>query len=141
MLSSCKITVDFAAIFLIGVLVGGLIVWDLTDTKLSDFMKKTNNPDSMAARINQKYIKDYQLSADEQSRIEPLTKEMAQHLYQIRRQFGMDIINTLDDYHKKIGEQMTPAQREAYDKANAERKKRMSNMLLLDQSPSDQRQK
>ncbi len=141
MLLSRKITAAFAAIFIIGVLVGMLIAWDLADTKLSDFMKKTGDPTSMVARIDQKYSKDYQLTPDEQSRIHPLTKEMAQHLYQVRQQFGMDILATLDDYHQKIGEQMTPAQREAYDKANADRKKRMSAMLLLDQNPSDQGQK
>jgi hypothetical protein len=131
MFLSRKIALAFLAIFFVGVLVGGLIVWDVTDTKLSMFMKKTNDPDSMAHRITEKDARDYQLTADEQARIEPLTKDMAQHLYRIRSQFAIDIISSLDEYHRKVAEQMTPSQRAAYEKANAERKIRMSSMLLL----------
>ena len=140
-LPSRKIAAAFAAIFLMGALAGGLVTWDLTDTKLSGFMKKTTDPDSMAARIDQKYVKDYQLTPDQQSRIEPLTKDMTQHLYRIRSQFAVDIISTLDDYHGKVAELMTPTQREAYEKANAERKQRMSSMLLLNQSSPTPSQK
>ena len=141
MLPSRKITAAFAAIFFIGALVGAMITWDLTVSKLPGFLKRTGDPASMADRINQKYIKDYQLTPDEQSRIAPLTKEMAQRLYHIRSKFAVDIISTLDDYHGKVAEQMTPAQCAAYEKANEERKKRMSAMLLPDQSSPAQGQK
>jgi uncharacterized membrane protein len=141
MLPSRKISAIFVATFLIGALAGGLATWDMTDTKLSGFLKKTSDPDSMTTRINQKNLKDYQLTPDEQSRIEPLTRAMAQRLYQIRRQFAVDILSTLDDYHQKVSEQLSATQREAYDKATVERKKRMSSMLLLDQGSSGQGQK
>jgi len=140
MLPSRKITAAFIGVFFVGALVGALIMMDYTDTRLSRFLNHTGDPESMAARINQKYITDYQLSPDEQSRIAPLVKEMTQHLYQERRQFGTAVINTLDEYHQKIGQQMTAEQREIYEKINGDRKKRMSN-LLLDQAPSAQEQK
>ena len=136
-----KITAEFIGVFLIGALAGGLVTWSYTDTRLSTFMSRTNDPDSMVARIDKKYADEYHLTPDEQSRIEPLTKEMTRRLYQIRRQFGVDVIATLDDYHGKIAEQMDPTQREAYEKANEERKKRMSVMLLPDQSSPTQEQK
>ena len=138
MSSTRKIIAEFIGVFLIGALAGGLVTWSYTDTRLSTFMSRTNDPASMSDRINQKYIKDYQLTPDEQSRIDPLTKEMTRRLYQIRSKFAVDIISTLDDYHQKIGGQMDPPQREAYEKANEERKKRMSIMLLLDQSSPTQ---
>ena len=141
MLPSRKITAAFIAIFFIGAMAGAIIEWDLTDSKLPNFLKKTGDPASMADRINKRNAKDYQLTPDQQSRIEPLTKEMTERLYQLRHQFGVDVISTLDDYHGKVAEQMTPAQREAYGKANEERKKRMSEMLLPDQSSPAQTQK
>ena len=136
-----KIIADFIGVFLIGALAGGLVTWSYTDTRLSTFMSRTNDPDRMVARIDKKYADEYRLTPDEQSRIEPLTKEMTRRLYQIRRQFGVDVIATLDDYHGKIAEQMDATQREAYEKANEERKKRMSVMLHPDQNLPGQAQK
>lgn len=144
-LPSRKVTAAFIAVFLIGTLVGVFSTIDYlqmqNDAKLSLFMKRTNDPVSMAARINQKYATDYQLTPDEQSRIAPLTKEMAEHLYQVRHQFGVDIVATLNDYHEKIGEQMTPEHRAAYEKANEDRKTRMNALLQLDTNAPDQGQK
>ncbi len=137
---SAKIVCEFAAVFLIGTVAGGLIMWDFTsDSELSKFMTKTNDPDSvMVARINQKYIADYQLTPDEINRIQPTVKEMAQSMSHIRRQFGIDIITAFTEYHKKIAEQLTPEHRAAYEKASSERKKVLSDLLKLDQNPSDQ---
>jgi hypothetical protein len=140
MLPSRKITAAFIGVFLIGAIVGGLVIMDYTDTRLSRFLNHTGDPESMAARINQKYRNDYKLSSEEQSRIAPLVKEMTRQLYQERRQFGTNVINTLDEYHQKIAEQMTPEQREVYAKVNEDRKKRMST-LLLDQAPTTPGQK
>jgi hypothetical protein len=137
MLLTRKITAAFIAIFLIGIAVGSLVTVNFfTDTRLSQFIGHTSDPDSMAARINQNAVRDYQLTPEEQGKITPLNKEMAQHLYQLRHQFAVDIISTLDEYHEKIAAQMTPSQREAYEKANGERKKRIGGMLYLDQDSS-----
>jgi uncharacterized membrane protein len=140
MLPSRKVIAAFIGVFLMGAIVGGLVMMDYTDTRLSRFLNHTSNPDAMASRINQKYLNDYQLTLDEQNRTAPFVKEMAQHLYQERRQFGMEVMNTLDEYHQKIAEQLPPEKREAYKKANEERKKRMSS-LLLDPTISPQGQK
>jgi hypothetical protein len=134
MLPSRKLGWAFAAIFLIGALVGGLVVWDLSDNKLPTFLKKTGDPAGMAVRIHQKYLTDYQLTPDQQSKIDPLTNAMTQRLFQLRNQFAADVISTMDDYHAKVSQQMTPLQRAAYDKANIDRKQRMSAMLFLNQS-------
>ncbi len=136
MLPSRKITAVFIAVFFIGAIIGGLVMMDYTDTRLSRFLNNTGDPESMAARINQKYITDYHLTSDEQSHIAPLVKEMTQQLYQERRQFGTNIISTMDEYHQKIGEQMTPEQRDAYNKVNEDRKKRLNGLLLSDPPPS-----
>jgi hypothetical protein len=137
---SRKIAGEFAAVFLIGAVVGGLVVWDATsDSELSKFMSKTNDSDSvMIARINQKYVTEYKLTPDEIARIQPLVKEMAQHITHIRHQFGIDIISTFTEYHQKIAEQLTPEHRAVYEKASNERKKVLSDLLKLDQNPSDQ---
>ncbi len=128
-----KIVAEFAGVFLIGSAVGVLVMWDLTDTKLIQFMSKTNDPDSViVARLNQKYAKEYNLNPEELERIQPLLKEMAQHVSQIRHQFGADMLTTLDTYHQKIAEQLTPEHRDAYLKATAERRKQISNLLSLD---------
>ena len=141
LLPSRKIAGEFAAVFFIGVLVGGLLVWDYTDRELTKFMNKTNESDSvMVERIDRKYVDEYHLTPDELSRIQPTIKEMAQHMSHIRRQFGIDIVSTYSDYHEKIAQQLTPEHRAAYEQATAERKKQISSLLQLDQSSSDQGQ-
>jgi hypothetical protein len=141
MLSSRKLTLSFVGTFLIGAAAGALLMWDLTDTQLARFMNKTNDSETMQSRINQRYAKDYQLTPEQQAKIAPLVNEMSQHLTQVRRQFAVDILGTLDDYHQKIGQQMTPDQRAAYDKSNAARKQRLSALLLIDPTAASAGQK
>jgi hypothetical protein len=121
-----KIIAEFIGVFLIGGGAGGLVTWSYTgaqnsdmqfsyplpanprppDTTLSTFMSRINDdPDSIVARMNKKYVDEYHLTPDEINRIQPTIKEMAQHIYQVRHQFGVDIMATLDDYHQKIAEQ------------------------------------
>lgn len=132
LIPSRKITAIFIGVFLVGVLVGGLLVNVFQDAKLARFFNSTNDPKSMAERINQKYIREDKLTPEEEARIAPITQEMTQRLRQVRQQFGVDIIATLDDYHSRIGAQMTPDHRAIFQKANDERIKRMKTMLLLD---------
>lgn len=134
-----KIIADFVGVFLIGALAGGFVTWSFTDTQLSTFMTKTAaTPDSMVARMNKKYVDDYHLTPDELNRIQPTVKEMAQNIYQVRHQFGLDIMAALDKYHQEIAEQLTPEHRAVFEKAIAERKKKLNGLLLLDQgSPSE----
>jgi hypothetical protein len=134
MLPTRKIMFTFVGVFVIGAVVGGMITWDFTDLKFSRFLKRTSNPESMEARINQKYTQQYGLSADEQKRIAPLAKAMAQKLYDARHHFGADIVATLNDYHQQIAAQMTPEHRAAYEKDNVERMKLVNGILLPDAS-------
>ena len=136
-----KLTAEFVGVFLIGALAGGLLTWSYTDTQLSMFMSRANDPDSFVARINKKYAEEYHLTPDELNRIQPTVREMAQHMYQIRHQFGLDVMATLDDYHQKIAEQLTPEHRAAYEKAVAERRTKLNNLLLPDPSSPSQGQK
>jgi hypothetical protein len=138
MILTRKIVGEFAAVFLIGVVVGSLIMWDVaSDTELTKLMSKTNDSDSvMVARINKKYVDEYHLTPDEIDRIQPLVKEMAQKMSHIRKQFGTDIITVFTDYHEKIAAQLTPEHRDAYLKASAERKKQISEALKIDQNTS-----
>jgi uncharacterized membrane protein len=133
-----KIIVDFIGVFLIGALAGGLVTWSYTDTQLSSFMTRTNDPNTFVVRVNKKYADEYHLSADELSRIQPQIKEMAQQIYQVRHQFGVDMMAKLDEYHQKIAEQLTPEHRAAYEKAMADHKKQLGGILLLDQSSPSQ---
>jgi hypothetical protein len=138
MLPSRKLVAAFVGVFVIGGIVGALLFWTFQDTRLSHFFFLTGDPKSMSARINAKYTKECNLTPEEQARIAPLTAEMAQHLFAIRRQFGIDIVSALKDYHRKIGDQMTPDHRQIFQQANEEREKRMSSLLLLDAAASGQ---
>ena len=134
-----KIITEFIGVFLIGAVAGGLVTWSSTDRQLSTFMSRTNNgPDSMVARITKKYADEYHLTPDELNRIQPEIKEMAQHIYQVRHQFGVDIMATMEEYHQKIAEQLTPEHREAYEKTIAEHDKKLGSILLPDQSSPNQ---
>jgi uncharacterized membrane protein len=129
-----KIIAEFVGVFLIGAVAGGLLTWSATDTQLSSFMSRTYDPDHLITRINKKYAEEYHLSPEELNKIQPQVKEMTQQLYQTRRQFGLDVLATLDKYHQQIAEQLTPEHRDAYEKAVAARQKKLSALLLPDQS-------
>jgi hypothetical protein len=132
-----KIVAEFVGVFLIGSFAGGLVTWSYTDTQLSSFMSRSTSPQSMVARINQKYENDYHLTPDELSKIQPEILAMAQHLYTVRHQFGVDVLSTMDEYHQKIASELTPEHRAAYETAIGERRMKMAGMLLPDQgSPS-----
>ena len=133
MFPSRKIIAAFGGVFLIGGLVGGLLVLNFYGTpSFPRFLTSTGDPASMAARINQKYDHEYNLNTDEQARIAPLTEAMAQNLYVLRRRFGVDIMATMSEYHEKIGAQMSPEHRAAFEQANVERTKHLSALLLVD---------
>jgi len=136
-----KIIAEFIGVFLIGALAGGLLTYCYTDRQLTSFMSHTSDPDVLMARINKKYAEQYHLTPDEMTRIQPLIKEMAQSLYKVRHQFGVDILSTLDNYHQQIAAQLTPEHRDAYLKAMADRKKSLNALLLPDQSSPTQGQK
>ncbi len=132
-----KIVAEFIAVFLIGGVAGGLVEWCYTDTQLTTFMSRSADPDSMIARINKRYTDDFHLTPDELDKIQPEIKEMAQHVYQIRHQFGVDIMAVMDDYHQKIAAQLTPEHRDAYLKAIGIHRDKLNALLLPDQaSPS-----
>lgn len=139
-----KIIAEFVGIFLMGGVAGGLLTWSFltwsTDTQLTTFMSRTNNPDALVDRINKKYAEEYHLTPGEMNRIQPLVKEMTLNTYEVRHKFGVDIIATLDKYHQQIAAQMTPEHRAAYEKAVADRKLKLAGMLL-DQSSPDQGEK
>lgn len=140
MRSTRKIIAEFVAVFLIGAVVGGLVAWSCyTDTQLTAFMSKTaEKPDAMVARINKKYTDEYHLTPDELNRIQPMILAMAQSMYQVRHQFAVDVVATLDKYHGQIAGQLTPEHRAVYEKAMADRHKQLGGILLLDQSsPTD----
>lgn len=149
-----KIVAEFAGVFLVGAVVGGLVTWSYVnaqysdvayldgrislprpvDTTLNTFMSRTaDGPDSILARMHQKYVEEYHLTPEEMERIEPSLKAMAQDIYQVRHQFGTDVLGTLDKYHAQIAAQLTPEHRVAYLAAMAERRQKLSTLLLLDQ--------
>jgi len=137
-----KIISEFVGVFLIGALAGGLLTYCYTDRQLSSFMTRMSEPETqIAARISKKYVDQYHLTPEEQKRIEPLIDEMAQSLYKVRHQFGVDILSTLDNYHEEIATQLNPDHRDAYVKAMEERKKTLRALLLPDQGSPTQGQK
>ena len=140
--ASRKIIAEFIGVFLIGGLAGGLLTWCYTDTQLVSFMSRAaDKPDAIVARINKRYTDTYHLTPDEMQRIQPAINDLAQHMSQIRRQFGVDILTTMDTYHQQIAAQLTPEHRDAYLKAVEIRKKALTSLLLPDQDSPTQGQK
>jgi len=127
---SLKVALAFLAVFLIGGVAGGLVAINFSDLRFSKFLHRANDPAAMTARISQKLAEEYHLDQDQQARIAPLTREMAERLHSLRQQFGNDVLDTLDAYHRKVADQMTPQQREAYATINEERRRRAAAMLL-----------
>ena len=130
MLPSRRVAATFLCVFILGAIAGGLISLNFADMRFYNFLNRTNDPASLADRINKNLLRDYHLDADEQARIAPITRDMAQKLYDLRRRFGSDVIATMEASHQKISDQMNPSQRAAYAKANEERRQRAVSMLM-----------
>ena len=60
-----------------------------------------DKPDSMVARMNKKYADELSPDSRRTAEFSRLVKEMAQHTYQIRHQFGVDFMASFDEYHQK----------------------------------------
>ena len=130
MFPSRKLAAMFVCVFVLGAVAGGLVSMNFADLRFYNFLNRTNDPGSLAQRVEAKLTAQYQLDADEQARIAPLTKDMARHLYVLRHQFATDVLDTIDASHAKIAAQMNPAHREAYAKDNLDRRKRAATMLM-----------
>jgi len=130
MIPSRKLAAMFFCVFVLGAAAGALLAINLSDMRFSKFLTRTADPVSLAQRLDKKLAAQYQLDSTEQAQIAPITQQMAQNLYQIRRKFAVDIMTTLDDAHAKIGAQMTPAHRAAYAKDNEARRQRIQAMLM-----------
>ena len=131
--SNRKIIAEFFGVFLLGAAAGGLLTYSCSDNQISTVMSHWNNPGSTEARINAKYVKDYQLTPDETAKIQPLVHQMAQDLYQARHQFGVDIVNILTRDHEAIAAQLTPEHRAVYEQKMTEHTQKLSDLLLGDQ--------
>jgi hypothetical protein len=141
MANTRKLIAQFIGVFLIGAVAGGLLTSSWSDTELVTAMSHWNNPDALEARINAKYAKDYQLTPDEMEKIKPLTRQLAQDLYKIRHQFGVDIVATLNHDHAAIAAQLTPEHRATYEAKMADRTDKLSATLLGEQSSPAPEQK
>jgi hypothetical protein len=130
MLSTRKLAAMFVCVFVLGGAAGALLTMNFGTVRFSDFLNRTNDPAALAQRIDTKLTAQYQLDTDEQARIAPPAKEMARNLYVLRHQFATDVLATIDASHQKIGAQMSPAHREAYEKDNLDRHKRAARMLM-----------
>ncbi len=134
MANTRKLVAQFVGVFVIGALAGGLMTYSVSDTSLATAMSRWNNADTLEARINAKYAKDYQLTPDELDKIKPLTKQLAQELYKIRHQFGLDVVDTLNRDHAAIAAQLTPEHRAVYEAKMASLTGKLNTALLGDQS-------
>jgi len=141
MANTRKLVAQFVGVFVIGALAGGLLSYSLSDTSLATAMSRWNNADSLEARINARYAQDYQLTPEEMDKIKPLTKQLAQDVYKIRHQFGVDIVDTLNRDHAAIAAQLTPEHRAAYEAKVNDRTNKLGAILLGDQGSPTQGQK
>jgi len=130
MIPSRKLAAMFLCVFLLGAAAGALIAINFADPHFATFLNKTSDPTALAQRVDKRLASQFQLDADEQARISPITKEMAQNLYQLRIKFATDVLAALDSEHEKIAAQMTPAQRAAYIKDNEGRRQRAVAVLM-----------
>jgi len=130
MIPSRKLAAMFLCVFVLGAAAGALLEMNFGDPRFSTFLNKTSDPAALAQRVDKRLASQFNLDADEQARIAPLTKEMAQNLFGLRVKFANDVLATIDDEHGKIAAQMTPAQRDAYIKDNVARRARAVAVLM-----------
>jgi hypothetical protein len=136
LIPSRRLAATFFCVFLLGAVAGGLVVYDVNSTRLSQFFNRTSDPDSLTARLDKKLAAQYHLDSDEQARIAPLTRELAQNLFQVRQKFAGDVLATIDASHAKIAAQMTPDQRAAYLKDIEVKRQYTAAMLTPTATPA-----
>ena len=129
-LPSRKLALIFLCVFLLGGVAGALVFYDVSPVPFSDFLNRTSDPDDVARRLDKRLAANYQLDADEQARISPITRELGQNLFHLRQKFAHDVLATLDDAHAKIAAQMRPEQRAQYLKDMAEKRRQHAAILL-----------
>ncbi len=134
-MSSRKLAASFFCVFLLGVVSGGLIIYDLLPSRFADFLNRTNDPDYIAQRVSTRLTAQYHLDADEQARIAPATRELGQNLYRIRQTFSHDVLAALDTSHAEIAAQLRPDQRAAYLKDMAGKRRQHVAMLMPSGTP------
>jgi hypothetical protein len=120
----------FLCVFLLGAAAGALLAMNFADPHFSTFLNKTADPAALAQRVDKRLTSQFHLDADEQARIAPLTRDMAQSLYQLRLKFATDVLAVTDAAHQKIAAQMTPEQRAAYIKDMEVRRQRAVAVLM-----------
>jgi len=130
MIPSRKLAAMFLCVFILGAAAGALLEINFGDPHFTTFLNKTNDPTALAQRVDKRLASQFNLDADEQARIAPLTKEMAQNLFELRRKFATDVLATIDAEHGKIAAQMTPDQRDAYLKDNVVRREHAVAVLM-----------
>jgi hypothetical protein len=130
MIPSRKLAAMFLCVFGLGAVAGALLEINFGDPQFSTFLNKTSDPAALAQRVDKRLASQFHLDADEQTRIAPITKEMAQNLFDLRHKFALDVLATIDTEHGKIAAQMTPAQRDAYLKDIATRRARAVAVLM-----------
>jgi hypothetical protein len=130
MIPSRKLAAMFLCVFLLGAVGGAILAINFADPRFSTFLNRTSDPAALAQRLDRKLASQYRLDADEQARIAPLTKKMAQNLYELRRKFAEAVLASLDASHQEIGAQMNPTHRAAYARDNVGRHQRAVAMLM-----------
>jgi hypothetical protein len=136
MLTTRKLAAMFVCVFVLGAAAGALLSMNFSTMRFADFLNRTNDPAALAQRIDTKLTAQYHLDSDEQARIAPQTKEMAENLYVLRHQFALDVLDSIDASHVKIGAQMSPEHRTAYEKDNLARHQRAASMLMPASNPA-----
>jgi hypothetical protein len=130
MILSRKLAAMFFCVFVLGAVAGALIVYNMGGMRFSDFLNRTSDPAGFAQRLDHKLAEQYHLDDDEQKKIAPFTREMAQKLFQDRREFATRVLATLDASHADIAARMSPDHRDAYIKDNLGRRQRAESMLM-----------
>lgn len=129
-----KVIFTFCGIFLAGGVCGGLVSWRICNTK---------KPDQFDRQKMQSFIKELDISEEQQKKIQPILEKTGLDLQQVRTESRKQTRALLEQMEADVAKELTDAQREKLKELQEKARERMRQLQLERERnrkpPSDQK--
>jgi hypothetical protein len=130
MTRSVRLILEFLGVFIMGLACGALVM-PQAPSSLDKFFVRTNDPQSMSERMMKKFTEKFHLTADEQTKLQPIVLQFSVSLYEERSKFGVDTMAIEDNYHQKMFAVLSPEHRALFESSYATYREHLSRAILI----------
>lgn len=109
------------AIFVVGMLAGG-VTGGLAGYRFgTQHLVRPPAPETMAASVKQRLAQDLRLSPEQQQQVSPIVDHYVIEMNEVHSNTVERAINVIRDMHQRVGEVLTPGQRDRLQQLESER--------------------